>query len=102
MRNPSDLPPRRPRNPQGGFRLKRPGRSRIIATAAIGVIVALFLSAKSISGFYVDALWHDMLGRGDVFWGTLGVKALLGSVFVAAFVVLMLINGWLADRIAPE
>ena len=43
-----------------------------------------------------------MLGRGDVFWGTLGVKALLGSVFVAVFVVLMLVNGWLADRIAPE
>ena len=85
MRNPSDLPPRRPRNPQGGFRLKRPSRSRIIATAVIGVIVALFLSARSISGFYVDALWHDMLGRGDVFWGTLGVKALLGSVFVAVF-----------------
>jgi uncharacterized membrane protein (UPF0182 family) len=66
------------------------------------VIVALFLSARSISGFYVDALWHDMLGRGDVFWGTLGVKASLGAVFVVAFVVLMLINGWLADRIAPE
>lgn len=101
MRNPSDLPPRRPRNPQGGFRLKRPGKGRIIATAVIGLIVAIFLSAKSVSGFYVDALWHDVLGRGDIFWGTLKVKAALGAAFVATFVVLMLINGWLADRIAP-
>ena len=101
MRNPSDLPPRRPRNPQGGFRLKRPGKGRIIATAVIGLVVAIFLSAKSVSGFYVDALWHDVLGRGDIFWGTLKVKAALGAAFVTAFVVLMLINGWLADRIAP-
>ena len=101
MRNPSDLPPRRPRNPQGGFRLKRPGKSRIIATAVIGLFVAIFLSAKSVSGFYVDALWHDVLGRGDIFWGTLKVKAALGAAFVATFVVLMIINGWLADRIAP-
>jgi uncharacterized membrane protein (UPF0182 family) len=101
VRNPSDLPPRRPRNPQGGFRLKRPGKGRIIATAVIGLIVAIFLSAKSVSGFYVDALWHDVLGRGDIFWGTLKVKAALGTAFVATFVVLMLINGWLADRIAP-
>ncbi len=102
MRNPSDLPPRRPRNPQGGFRLKRPGRGRIVATAIIGLLVVFFLSARSISGFYVDALWFDTLDRTDVFWGTLGVKALLGLVFVVAFAVLMVINGWLADRIAPE
>ena len=61
----------------------------------------MFLSAKSVSGFYVDALWYDVVGRGDVFWGTLKVKAVLGVAFVATFVVLMLINGWLADRIAP-
>ena len=78
MRNPSDLPPRRPRNPQGGFRLQHPGRGRIVATAAIGLLVVLFLSARSISGFYVDALCFDTLGRTDVFWGTLGVRALLG------------------------
>jgi len=66
------------------------------------LIVVFFLSARSISGFYVDALWFGALDRTDVFWGTLGVKALLGLVFVVAFAVLMVINGWLADRIAPE
>ena len=81
--------------------MKRPGRGRIIATVIIGLLVALFVSGRSIAGFYVDALWYNSLGRGDVFWGTIGVKAALGAVFVLVFVGLMTFNGWLADRLAP-
>ena len=81
--------------------MKRPGRGRIIATAIIGLLVAFFVSGRSIAGFYVDALWYNSLGRGDVFWETIGVKAALGAVFVLVFVGLMTFNGWLADRLAP-
>lgn len=102
MRNPADLPPQQPRRSfSGGFQIKRPGRSRIVAIVLIGALVGLFISGKSIASFYVNVLWFDALDRGKVFWSILGTKALLGLIFVALFGILMLINLWLADRMAP-
>ena len=83
MRPPSDMP-RAPRTPRGGFRPRSARRSRVVASAILGAIVAVFVSARSVSNFYVDVLWFDALGRTDVFWGVLGAKVLLAAVFTLA------------------
>ena len=105
MRNPSDLPgfsfPRR--NPSGGgFGFNPFKKGRAIWTAIFAIFVVGGISARSLSGFYVDVLWHDVLGRTDIFWGVLATKVSLAAVFVAIFSLAMLINLWIADRLAPE
>ena len=42
---------------------------------------------RAIARFYVDYLWHEALGRGDVFWGVIRAK-------VTLFVVFFLIVRW--------
>ncbi|MHB1090628.1 MAG: UPF0182 family protein [Ilumatobacteraceae bacterium] len=101
MRNPSDLPPRGRTPSTGGFRIKAPKRSRALATLFIGLIVVLFVSARSVASFYVNVLWHNSLGRSDVLWGVIGAKSLLGVTFVVIFIVLLTLNLWIADRMAP-
>ena len=101
MRNSADLPPRRRTPRTGGFRIKAPKRSRTIATLFVGLIVVLFISARSVASFYVDVLWHNSLGRSDVLWGVIGAKALLGVTFVVVFALLLTLNLWIADRMAP-
>lgn len=101
MQNSSDFPPRRRTPSAGGFRISAPKRSRAIATIFIGAIVALIISGRSVTSFYVNVLWHNSLGRSDVLWGVLGTKALLGASFVIVFVVILTLNLWIADRMAP-
>ena len=104
MRNPSDLPrsPFPRRNSTGGFGFNAFKKGRAIWTVVFAIFVVGGISARSISGFYVDLLWHDVLGRTDIFWGVITTKISLAAIFVAVFAVAMLINLWLADRLAPE
>src|SRR5215211_2126559 len=95
MRTPSDLPPR--------VRERRMGdRGRIILVAAAIVLVVFLVSARTISGFYIDYLWHDSVGRGDVFWGVLGSKVFLFAVAAAVFITIAVVNLLIADRLAPS
>ena len=91
MRPPSDLP-----------RRSRRVNPRLI----VGILAALFflvlVFGRGIAGFYIDYLWHDGLGRTDVFWGQLGAKVLLFAMCFVVFVVVAGVNLWLADRSAPE
>ena len=95
MRSPSDLP----RPERGARRLGDRGRVVIISIAV--VVVVLLVSARFLSGFYVDYLWHISVGRGDVFWGVLGSKALLFGLFGAVFIAVAVLNLIIADRLAP-
>ena len=67
-----------------------PPTSRLVsAAAAASAIGAGWPSSSSpsaggaaavgrfLAGFYIDYLWHDSVGRGDVFWGMLGRKVML-------------------------
>ena len=45
------------------------------------VIVGLLLSARFLSTFYVDYLWHQSVGRTDVFWGSITAKFTLFALF---------------------
>ncbi|MEQ1701906.1 MAG: UPF0182 family protein, partial [Ilumatobacteraceae bacterium] len=96
MRNSADLP-RRSRKPS---RFKDRGRTLMIIAAV--VVVGLLVSARFLSGFYVDYLWHQSVGRADVFWGVLGAKFTMFALFAGTFIVLALLNLIIADRLAPS
>ena len=79
MRPPSDLP-----RPAPGGRSR--GRIALIAFGAIFFLVVVF--GRGVAGFYLDYLWHDGLGRTDVFWGQLVPKLTLFGIFFGFFVAL--------------
>ena len=81
--------------------LRKPNRGRILIAVAVGALLLLFLSAKSLSAFYVNVLWHNALNRSDVLWGILGTKALLIGLFSVVFAALLWLNMSIADRLAP-
>jgi uncharacterized membrane protein (UPF0182 family) len=68
-------PPRPPRR-----------RGRLFLVAIIGVLV---LGVGTALSYYVDALWFDSLGYGDVFWKTLRLQSTIFSSFtLVTFLVL--------------
>jgi uncharacterized membrane protein (UPF0182 family) len=76
------------------------GRGVIIVLGGLFLFVLIF--GRAIARFYVDYLWHESLGREDVFWGVLEAKVTLFVVFFGIFVVIAGLNLWIADRVAPE
>jgi uncharacterized membrane protein (UPF0182 family) len=80
-------------------------RRRITGRGVIIVIGALFLFVlvfgRAIARFYVDYLWHESLGREDVFWGVLQAKVTLFAAFFFLFALIAGVNLWIADRVAP-
>jgi uncharacterized protein len=71
----------------------------LISVAA--VLFVLLLSARFLSRFYIDYLWHKSVGRGDVFWGVLGSQVMLFALFLLVFVAVAVVNLVIADRLAP-
>ena len=65
------------------------------------LLVGLLLSARFLSSFYVEYLWHQSVGRTDVFWGVIGAKLTMFVLFAGTFIVLALLNLIIADRLAP-
>ena len=76
------------------------GRGLLIVLGGIFLFVLVF--GRAIARFYVDYLWHEALGREDVFWGVLTAKLTLFFAFFAIFAVIAGINLWIADRVAPD
>ncbi|TDT14861.1 hypothetical protein BDK89_0419 [Ilumatobacter fluminis] len=85
--------------PRPGFRSRITGRAILIALGALLFVVVVF--GRAIANFYVSALWHDALGRSDVFWGQIGAKITLFVMFLLIFLVMAFVNLWFADRAAP-
>jgi uncharacterized membrane protein (UPF0182 family) len=92
MRRSSDLSVDRPRR-------RISGRGILIVIGGLFLFVLIF--GRAIARFYVDYLWHDALGRNDVFWGVLEAKLTLFAVFFLAFVLVAGLNLFIADRAAP-
>ena len=67
----------------------------------LAVIFGLFLSAKSLSAFYINVLWFDSLNRTDLYWGILRSKAELGLLFSLVLALAFWINIFITDRLAP-
>ncbi|HSM67134.1 MAG TPA: UPF0182 family protein, partial [Ilumatobacteraceae bacterium] len=76
------------------------GRALLIFFGAIFLFVLVF--GRAIARFYIDYLWHEALGREDVFWGVLTAKVTLFAAFFAIFAVIAGVNLWIADRVAPD
>jgi uncharacterized membrane protein (UPF0182 family) len=93
MRRPSDLPRRRAFGRVQG---------RIVLIVVAVILFGLIVFGRALARFYVDYLWHDSLGRGDVFWGVLSAKVTLFLMFLVVFAVLAGINLYIADRTAPR
>ncbi len=91
MRRAKDLP-RRPRR-------RFTARAALITVGLFFLVVVVF--GRAIASFYVDALWHDGLGRDDVFWGQIWAKLTLFVIFFVVFVTLAGVNLYAADRTAP-
>jgi len=98
--NSSNSPFGIPRLPR--IKIGKPNRGRIAIAVAIAIVVVLILSAKNLSSFYVNVLWHQAIGRTDVLWGILGAKGLLIGVFSLVFAILLWVNMAVADRLAPD
>ncbi len=67
----------------------------------LAVIFGLFLSAKSLSAFYINVLWFDSLNRTDLYWGILRSKAELGLLFSLVLALAFWVNIFISDRLAP-
>lgn len=93
MRRANDLPRRRLWPP------RVTGRGVLITLAVVVFVVIVF--GRGIAQFYVDALWHDAIGRSDVFWGQIRAKTTLFSVFFLVFLFIAGVNLYIADRAAP-
>ena len=65
------------------------------------MIVGLAISGRFLAGFYTDYLWHQSVGRTDVFWGVLISKLELLGLFGGTFILLAILNLVIADRLAP-
>ncbi|HRE01059.1 MAG TPA: UPF0182 family protein, partial [Ilumatobacteraceae bacterium] len=76
-------------------------RGRIALIAGFVVLVGLLVASRALSSFYVDLLWHQDLGRTDIFWGVLTSKLALFGGFAVVFIVLAVLNLLIADRLVP-
>src|SRR5262245_12365583 len=61
------VPPRRPRR-----------RGRLLIAVVLGV---LLLGTGTVLSYYVEALWFDALGYGEVFWKTLRLQSQIFTGF---------------------
>ncbi|MEY2569738.1 MAG: uncharacterized protein QOE63_88 [Acidimicrobiaceae bacterium] len=100
MRPPDDMP-RSPR-PRRTSRIGRPGRGRVLLIVGLIALFILLTSVRAIASFYTDYLWFKSVGQTNVWRGVLGTKAALAVVFIGLFFVLMWLNLFIADRIAPR
>jgi uncharacterized protein len=50
----------------------------------LAVLVVFLLGGRTALSYYVDVLWFESLGYGDVFWKTLGLQWRIFVAFAAA------------------
>src|ERR1700716_508709 len=67
----------------------------IIAAVVVGICLILLWLA---SDFLVDWLWFSSIGYLQVFWTTIGAKAIVLFAVWAGTAVILWLNGWLAVR----
>jgi uncharacterized protein len=77
-------------------------RIRVWMVAVVAVLVVLFLSARSLAGFYTDYLWFDSVGFSAIWRGLLWARFAPAAVFAVVFFVLMFASLTIAERLAPS
>jgi len=103
---PPGVPPRRrgPGGPDdGGSRRSRFGS--LGPQVVLGVVALILLSAIFLVGIglelITDATWFKSVGYDPVFWTRIGSQAGLFALGLAVALVFLLVNIWLAGRLAP-
>lgn len=77
-------------------------RGRIVLATVLVALAVLFFSLRGIARVYTDYLWFNSLGLGSVWSGLLASRLLLGLLFTVGFFILLWVNLWVADRVAPR
>src|SRR5439155_11932996 len=62
----------------------RPPRHRRRFLLILAVLAVIFFGGRTALSYYVDVLWFESLGYGDVFWKTLGLQWGIFAAFAAA------------------
>jgi uncharacterized membrane protein (UPF0182 family) len=61
----------------------RPPRHRRRFLLILAVLAVIFFGGRTALSYYVDVLWFESLGYGDVFWKTLGLQWGIFTAFAA-------------------
>jgi uncharacterized membrane protein (UPF0182 family) len=62
----------------------RPPRHRRRFLLILAVLGVIFFGGRTALSYYIDVLWFESLGYGEVFWKTLGLQWLIFTAFAAA------------------
>ena len=68
----------------------------------VGAVILVVLLFSALSGFFVDVLWFKEVGFGEVFWGILRTKFLLGLFFGLLFFAILYANLLIVRRLTPR
>src|SRR5829696_2100730 len=72
-------------------------------TLAVLLLAFLALAAVgSVSRFYTDLLWFREIDKTGLFWGMLRTKALIGLLAGLGTAVIVGVNLWMVERLAPR
>ena len=97
----------RPRQPVGGpdDGAEPPSIRTLIRRAGLVIVVAAILAflflAGSVVNLWTDVAWYKSVGFDAVFWTRLGSQAGLFALGLAATLVFLLANLWVAGRLLP-
>ena len=102
---PPGTPPRRrgPGGPNDGGRRRRAGSlgpQVVLAVVALILLSAVFLVGIGLQ-LVTDATWFKSVGFDPVFWTRIGSQAGLFALGLVVALVFLLVNIWLAGRLAP-
>jgi uncharacterized membrane protein (UPF0182 family) len=81
------------------IRSRRP-RRRLLIALALAILILLF--GSRLLGLYIDALWFESLGYGQVYWYKLRVGALIAVLFFALTFTLIRLPFALLERALPQ
>src|SRR6266567_534593 len=64
--------------------MRAPRRRRRFLLLVIAALAVIVLGGRTALSYYIDVLWFESLGYGDVFWKTLGLQWGIFTTFAAA------------------
>jgi uncharacterized membrane protein (UPF0182 family) len=79
---------------------RRPPRRWTLAVLLLAFLV--LVAVGSLSRFYTDLLWFREIDKADLFWGSLRAKAVLGVLAGLGTALIVGVNLWMVERLAPR
>src|SRR5204863_4187618 len=80
---------------------KVPRRSAVVRLISAAIVIGIFLILLGLaSDFLVDWLWFSSIGYLQIFWTTIGAKAVVFFAVWTGTAIILWLNGWLAVRLA--